>query len=175
MTPLTHWWEGSNFKNQWNDSRGIYSDAPSRLIEFKHRFRSTTLGYIRKKVVFSSDQDLNYPMTPPDPPGSGANFKIQWDDLKGIYSDGLSHLIAFQHHRFGSTTLALLVNKWYFPQIRPLNDPLTPRWEGSDFKVQWNDFEGIYSDALYRLIAFKHQLRFTTLWYIREKLIFSSN
>ena len=131
------------------------------------------MGYIRKTVVFSSNQPLNYPLTPLTP-GRGSIFKNQWNDSERIYSDALGYFTAFQH-RFGFTTLGLLVNKWYFPQIRPLNDPLTPWWEGSNFKIQWNDLEGTYSEALYRLMMFKHQLRATTLWYIRETLIFSSN
>ena len=56
-------------------------------------------------------------------------------------------------------------------RINALNDPLTSRWEGSNFKNLCNDLGGIFSNALSRSIPFTHRFKSKILRYMGENVI----
>ena len=126
-----------------------------------------------KKSYFPWISLLNDPLTPR---WEGSNFNNRWNNLGGIYSNVLSWSITFKH-RFRSKIFGYIRENVRFsnPPLSDPPDPLYPRWEGENFNNRWNDFGGIYSNALSWSIAFKHRIGSRILGYICENVIFSSN
>ena len=90
------------------------------------------------------------------------------------YHKALSRSIAFKHW-IRSISFGYVGENVIFSSIQPPKWPPDPLQRGVKFQKSMKYFEGIYSNALSRSIAFKYRFRSKIFGYIGENVIYSSN